>query len=308
MRIVAVLWLASGVFAGCDSGPRPQEAPIVAPVSALAAPEGPETRDPDDPSSGQQPDRGLVSLRNEEGDFLLLANAAPRVDVLRALQRVEGFSLEIAKDAQWGPPLTVRLVRATRDDVLALALAGARHSLRYGAVAGGERPLLEVRVGDPGDPSPQLALSRTPRPSEAERSGLSQAERRERHERNQAERTRDLSSSDPAARFEAATWIHADHRTIPLLGDALLHDPSSAVRAAAAATLGESTDEYDARGAADFLLQALEDPDTRVVLTALEALESVGDASVIPRLEPLLAHPDPVVREQVVSTIEWVED
>jgi hypothetical protein len=306
MRIVAVLWLASAVFAGCDAGPRPQEAPIVAPVPA--APEGAETRAQDDPSGEQQLDRGQISLRSEEGGFLLLANAAPRIDVLRALQWEEGFSLEIAEGAQLGPPLTIRLVDATRDDVLALALAGVRHSLRYGPVAGGERPLLEVRVGDAGAPSPPLARSRPPRHSEAERSGLSEAERRERHERNQAERTRDLSSSDPAARFEAATWIHADHRTIPLLGDALLHDPSSAVRAAAAATLGESTDEYDARGAVDLLLQALEDPDTRVVLTALEALESVGDASVIPRLESLLAHPDPAVREQVVSTIAWVED
>jgi hypothetical protein len=308
MRIFAALCLASAVLAGCDAGPRPHGASGAAALSDAAVPErgvGPAPGGPD----GEQPlDPGEISLRSEEGGFRLRANAGARLDVLRALQLEEGFSLAMAEGAQLGPPLTVRLVDATRDDVLALALAGVPHALRYEPVVGAGRRLLEVRVGDFGDPGPGRGRARPPRAFEAERPALSEGERRERYERSQAERTRALASPDPGARLEAATWIHADPYTIPLLGDALLGDESSAVRAAAAATLGEATDEHDAHGAAELLLEALDDPDSRVVLTALEALESVGDASVIPRLEPLLGHPDPAVREQVVSTIEWVEE
>lgn len=306
MRMLAVACLGSVVLAGCDAAPRAGEIPAAAPPAAAlpergaAAAGGPGGEGPLDP--------GGISLQAREGGFRLLANAGARIDVLQALQREEGFSLAIAEGAQLGPPLTARLVDATRDDVLALALAGVAHALRYEPTAGGERRLLEVRVGDFGDPDPQLGRATPPPASAREQRVFSEAERRELHGRRQAERTRALSSPDPMARLEAASWIHADHRTIPLLGDALLGDESNAVRAAAAASLGEVTDEYDAPEAAALLLEALDDPDSRVVLTALEALESVGDASVIPRLEPLLAHPDPAVRRQVVSTIEWVED
>lgn len=308
MRILAASCLASAVLVGCEVGPQPHEAPGAAALPTAAAPEREMGPAPGGPGGERPLNPGQISLRSEDGGFRLLANAGARLDVLRALQLEEGFSLAVAEGAQLGPPLTVRLVDATRDDVLALALAGVPHALRYEPLPEGERRLLEVRVGDFGDPGPRLGRARPPRASEAERPALSEGERRERYERSQAERTRALSSPDPEDRLEAATWIHADPYTIPLLGDALLDDESSAVRAAAAATLGEATDEHDARGAAELLLEALDDPDSRVVLTALEALESVGDASVIPRLEPLLGHPDPAVREQVVSTIEWVED
>lgn len=253
--------------------------------------------------------KGQFSLGSEEGGFQLLANGAARIDLLRALRAEQGFALEIAEGARLGPPLTARLLDAPLDDVLALALAGAPHALRYQDLPGGPPRLVEVRVGTSRrDPDPQLGLERPPRGSGLERPALSDAEHRERYERRQAERTRVLSSADPAARAEAAAWIHVDHRTLPLLGDALLGDEVPAVRAAAAETLGEATEEDDEREAADLLIQALDDRDKGVVLAALEALESVGDASVIPRLEPLLEHPEPEVREQALITIEWVED
>jgi len=254
---------------------------------------------------------GEMTVVFDARGFRLRASSVPPRRVLEALRAEAGFDLEIRGDVGLGPPITLRLSGASPDETLAAILGGIPHSLEYGPdPASGQRRLVAVRVGArPGPPvaSPAPATgdlrAALPRPSEASRSA-----RRVRHERTQREGIRNLSSGDPAVRIEAAAWLHADYRTIPLLGDTVLGDSSPAARAAAAETLGEAVDERDERDAASLLLQALDDSDPEVTLAALEALESVGDSTLIPDLGRLLDHPDSRVREQVVETIEWLED
>jgi HEAT repeat protein len=82
----------------------------------------------------------------------------------------------------------------------------------------------------------------------------------------------------------------------------LANDESPEVRAAAAEALMQSD-----VGAVQPLLLALDDPDPQVVLAALDALEFVGDASIVPQIAPLLKHKDTAVRERTVEAIEFLQ-
>ncbi len=55
------------------------------------------------------------------------------------------------------------------------------------------------------------------------------------------------------------------------------------------------------------LLDALRDPEPEVVIEALDALEYVGDETLIPELAFLLEHPSPEVRERALEAIDWLE-
>jgi HEAT repeat protein len=73
------------------------------------------------------------------------------------------------------------------------------------------------------------------------------------------------------------------------LRSALARDPDPGVRAGAARQLGAG-DDYATTSA---LLGALEDPETSVVKSAIEALVDIGDPSVVPALQAALdEHPD----------------
>jgi hypothetical protein len=300
MRSLAVLGLASALSIACDVEPRPETALLVEPLGAAAVP-GVLC---EEQATGSQAEHrlrpGQASLHAGPDGLWLIADETARIDVLNALRAHQTFAIEIVDGGQLGPPLTAELRAASPEDVLALALAGAPHVLRYERLPGGRRTLAAVQIGRAADPPSRGRLRTTSAPlGEA-----SAEELRLRFERSQAERTHALASADASSRALAAAWIHPDARTVGLLGTTLLSDPSPEVRAAAAESLGEASEERDAAG---WLLEALEDPDSRVVLAALEALEWVGDASVLPGLEPLLSHPDPAVRDQAQDTIEWVD-
>jgi HEAT repeat protein len=93
---------------------------------------------------------------------------------------------------------------------------------------------------------------------------------------------------------------------VAVLDDVVRGDPDARVRARAALTLGEA-DRDDGDAAANALVAALQDPESQVVLAALEALESVGDETLISELMPLLDHPSAEVRERTSETIDWLE-
>jgi hypothetical protein len=86
--------------------------------------------------------------------------------------------------------------------------------------------------------------------------------------------------------------------------DALESDPDPAVRVAAADLLAES----QRREAIDGLLRALEDPSTEVVVQALETLSLVGEADIIPWIEPLLDNPDPAISGPAEETKYFVSE
>jgi hypothetical protein len=109
-----------------------------------------------------------------------------------------------------------------------------------------------------------------------------------------------LASGYVTDRVEAVEEIDPYGTGIEQLVAALQRDPAPEVRAAAALALGGS-DGYVAVGA---LLGASHDPDPRVVVSALEALEFIGDATLIPTLTPLLQHRDDQVRAAAQRTIQ----
>jgi len=84
----------------------------------------------------------------------------------------------------------------------------------------------------------------------------------------------------------------------------LASDPNADVRATIADRLGEE----DSPAAIAALVAALGDPDSEVVLRAIEILEFEAEGWLIPELERLLSHPDPEVREAAEDAIDFLAD
>jgi hypothetical protein len=103
--------------------------------------------------------------------------------------------------------------------------------------------------------------------------------------------TQTLDPEHSAQRLKEISKLKAAGDDLESVLDALESDPDPAVRVAAADLLAES----ERREAVDGLLRALEDPSKEVVVQALQTLSLVGEADIIPWIEPLLDNPDPEI-------------
>jgi hypothetical protein len=237
-----------------------------------------------------------------------LANQAPRGAIVAALAEAAGFDLVLGAGAGLGQPLMLRAQREPVEVVLARILAGVSHAVAYDKdPASGAQRLARLTLGLV-DPEPKLASARD-RPGrlrERRRPEPTPEEREARAERGRelaVESLAKLASSDVEERADGVQWLDVNSSDgFQTATEHLASDESPEVRAAAAEVLKESD-----VGAVQPLLQALGDPDSRVVLAALEALEFVGDASTVPQLAPLLKHKDTEVRERTVEAIEFLQ-
>jgi len=134
-------------------------------------------------------------------------------------------------------------------------------------------------------------------PSERARSSTPQA-----REAATEKRLARLADPDPEVRASEAAWLEPEAEGLQQLVRILGADPDPQVRIAAAEALADG----DSFGAVEALLRALSDSDPRVVIAALDALEFAADETVIPRLQPLLQHPVPAVREKAAETIDFL--
>jgi hypothetical protein len=293
---LACLALACGGDDG-DASVAAGQSAAGAPASAAAA-----------PAAASLPPTGEVrAWREGAAGVSVLADEAPRGAILAALAEAAEFALILGGEAELDRPLTLRAEREPLEVVLARVLAGVPHALDYEAEAGGGKRLARLSVGAGFATAP---VASAPAPAEPMRSPprreLTPEEQRERAARAEelwATSLANITSSDEAVREDAATWLNVDTAEgFQAATDRLAHDEAPEVRAAAAETLGAA----DA-GAVQPLLQALQDPDPRVVIAALDALEFVGDASTIPHLSPLLKHRDVDVRERTVEAIEFLQ-
>jgi hypothetical protein len=317
-RIADVAVLALSLAAGACDGGREET------VEAAPAPQVPSVTPPRAPQSGSDepalPERGAALVRLSPQGVTLLANEAPRLGVLRELEREARFRLEMAEGATLAGAITLRAVDASLDEVLARLLQGVPYAVHYGVEQEtGDRVLRLVSVGQTQPPggSETVATAPSSRPrSDERRAGAArrpgpiedEREREERRAAAQAAFIGDLESPDPAIRADAAQFMMPDEQAIPLLSNLLATDPNPSVRAAAAKTLGDSRDSPDAVRALVRALRALRDPDPDVVVASLDALDWIGEATVAPELEFLLEDPVPRVREAAAETIESLAD
>lgn len=112
----------------------------------------------------------------------------------------------------------------------------------------------------------------------------------------------ELESPDPFVREEAVYDLDPEGEALDALAAVAADDPEADVRRAAIVQLGSAEDP----AVVPALTRALEDPDPGVVEEALLALQELGGARTLARLEPLLRHGDPEVRELARETIEAI--
>ena len=228
------------------------------------------------------------------------ANQAPRRRVLEAIARETGLVIVVfVEGGDPDGPVTLSSEGEPIEVVLARALAGVPFSIAPLAEEG--RARLTLVVGKPREaPAASRAAERTRRPIFDPRE---HAHRAEHASDMEAEALQKLESSDPRERAEGVEW--ADITTVSgyeAVIERLANDPDPTVRAAAADSLSGAD-----VGAVRPLVAALADPDTRVVLAALDSLEMIGDASILPDLAPALDHPDPAVRERAQEVTGFLE-
>jgi hypothetical protein len=299
--------------AGCgDEPPTPSRTRTAA---APVAREARATSEPALPAAGQS----RVWILG--GEVTLLANRAPRMQVLKGLAREARFEVEI--HAGGGPTgsVTLRAVEVPVERALARLLGSVPYALHYEADAKGEDArLARVAFGEP-DPEGEIAggseRSRVPQPMEEDPQIALRDRARARPDRERAppdptrfeerqdEDIRNLGDSRAEVRVDAAESIYPDEEGVAALAEIVTDDPEPAVRVAAAETLGQSLEDPNALGA---LLRALTDPEPEVVITALDGISFIGDHTVIPELEFLREHPNPEVRDATVNAIDWLEE
>ncbi len=236
------------------------------------------------------------------------------MQVLEDLAREAGFKVAIGAGERLTGSITLRAVEVPLERALARLLEGVPYALHYDANTEGEEASL-VRVAFVAIDAEEELAERRERRSESRRSNrdraLASRERKrevadpDRLEEQQWETIRGLEDERPEVRVDAAESIYPDAAGIDALAAAVTNDPEPAVRVAAAESLGYSVEDPAALAA---LLRALGDPDPKVVVAALDAVEFVGDHTVIPELQFLLKHPDAEVREATVDAIDWLEE
>jgi hypothetical protein len=278
--------LALAVFGvSCTCG---EDGPAATPPAPIAPPSGePEP---------ELPAPGSALFWSSAAGFNALVNEVSRPLALQQLAREARFELVFAEELDARDTIVLQAVGVPLEDILADLLEDIPHELDYGRDPDdGRRVLTRVTVGAAASaeaPAPERRAAVPP-----------ESMLQDRDPELRAELYRQLEDPDPELRAEAAAWLDTDDEGIARLGEILANDPSPLVRAAAAETLGEEESPV----AVQLLLRALRDPDPQVVVEALDALEYIGDETIIPELSFLREHPSPEVREAAAEAIDWLE-
>jgi hypothetical protein len=267
---------------------------------AAARPEPAPAADP----GPRLPPRGSVEVSFGAAGIVARANQAPRREVLEAIARETGLvTVTFAPGGDPNGTLTFESEGEPLEVVLARALPGVPFTLE--PVSDEGRLRLSLVVGKSRAP----AIAAAPPARQAPPRDMLDPRERGAAERQQSMRQLEdealakIGSSDPRDRAEGVEW--ADLTSVmgyEAVLERLANDPDGAVRAAAA----ESLSGADV-GAVRPLLGALDDPDPRVVMAALESLEMLGDESIVPDISRLDRHPDPSVRARAQEAIGFLQ-
>jgi hypothetical protein len=308
-RFVTTLVAACGIaLAGCS---EPAPTPPGSGTRTLPASPSTQAEPAGASSSARMPAAGQADLDVDEETITLLANAAPRRELLERLATELEFELH-APDVG-DEPITVNGVEVEFRDLLPQLLPDRAYRVAYRhdprrnahqverlevARLGERTALYDARDTD------EPVLERVVPYSARTRSRQSRDESDVSPEQSWRETLDQLDDSDWEERLEAIERIEPEGEGLAILIGRLADDPSPKVRAAAATQLEDS----DTLLAVDALVRALNDPDKEVVLDAIDALEFTDDETVADDLEPLEDHPDPDISEAATEAICFIRD
>ncbi len=287
----AALALACGDDAGSGGSESPPDAASEAPAPA---PSSDAIR-----TTGPLPPAGEWQLAFANGVVSVDAFEAPRRPLLEALAQRAGFVLEAAP-GPW-PPLTLRVDALSLESVLPLLVGDLEYRAEWSSEGGAHR-LAKLIVGGPRTEAAGAAL----RPGEVG-DALQRALKAlhdETDPMSEEEALRRIEDADAETRMRAVLALEGEGEGLAALVRVIERDPDPRVRAAATVGLEES-EEF---AAVQALVDALDDPHPEVVVEAIDSLEFAGDASVVPSLEPLLAHPDARGRKAAADAIGLLAD
>jgi hypothetical protein len=261
-------------------------------------------------------------LRFENGRVSVARDQVLQLALLEELAARAGFALEVGAVAPRN--LTLELDAVPLIEALSVILEGTAFQLQYALdPATGAHRLARLHVGEPravaaappaaaaeADAAPRRergargaeklrGMFGGPREDTEELSRAAAASAEERRAR-EAAALEQLTNTDPERRAEAFASIDPDGDAAAQISEVARTDPDPRVRAAAVERLGDA-DTYEATSV---LLESLSDPSPQVVVTAIEALEYVGDRSLLPRIEPLAGHANPAVRAAAKEAID----
>src|SRR5262245_47179503 len=281
-------WLILAAALACGRAEQAPSGPSAAAPAGAQVPAVPQAELP-------LPADGEVEVSFGADGITAVANQAPRKSVLEAIARETG--LVVVAFVEGGDPegrVTVQSRGEPIEVLLARALTGVPFSIE--PLATGSRERLAVVVG-------KRDASGRPRPRPAAPIAGSARERGGPPAPVDKEALEQLASTDPQERVEGVEWADvASAAGFAAVVERLANDPDASVRAAAAESLGDAD-----VGAVPPLVAALGDADARVVISALDSLEMLGDASTIPELAPALEHPDAAVRQRAAEVAEFLE-
>ena len=277
---------------GCgDKAPAAKPAPAPEQAAASASSEAPA------PQSRRLPEAGTWTVAYVGGAVSIDAFAAPRRPLLQQLAERAGFALEAAP-GEW-PPLTLRIDAQPLEAALPLLVGEFEYRAEWALEAGVHR-LAKLTIGAPRAAARSMDGS-TLRPGEVAAS-LQRALQEVRDGElglSPEDALAQLDDADPEVRVRAVLALEAEGEGLTALVRAIESDADPRVRAAATVGLEDSEDF----AAVQALVGALDDPDPEVITEAIDSLEFAGDASVVPYLQPLLAHGDARVRNAAANAI-----
>lgn len=291
------------VILGCQPGPDDlatgkitsdgvrSDALASTPSVATERPERKEPVTPAWPKSGE----ALVEI-NERG-ITVASNGASQLMALEKLAKLAGFTIVVGDTV----PASLRgtLVDAEVHQALSFILTGLPYATSYAIdTSKGHHKLAEVRVGASVEDEPSVtALEER---IEVSQDALGSAARWHADHPNLSLQ---LADSDPQARVKVLETLDAESDDISVLAEIVANDPDAQVRMVAINQL-YFVQSY---AAIQIALTALQDPDPRVVIAALNLIEAWYDQSLLPNIELLRQHSSAEVRMRATEIIALLE-
>jgi hypothetical protein len=313
-HVIAVSLAVALLSAACgdrDPAAALQGAPAPEPAPAQAAEPAPEAEPPPRPV---RPAAGTFTAEYSDKRLSVAANHAPRLELLVRVAELADFDLVIDDtEAQWRP-----ISALIRDESLADALPVLLGDFTFRTEQAFDEKtqthrLVRVSVGVRRETAPEAIAEPSPRDPRLETSEWDHSEPLGELLRAAIREPREpagpellfwqLEDPDPEVRMRAALRIEPEGEGLDRLRHLLSSDPDPRVRAATTVSI-ENGEGYAAVKA---LVDALDDPDTEVLIEVIDSLAFAGDETNVADLERFLAHEDPRVREEAAEAIEFLE-